>query len=130
RCFGDDSSQECGYPDGADCLRRVDSTKTMNDFINADVSGTEHKNGEIWSSALREIFDALVRRHGVTDGRRMADTLVLESIFGASSNPTYAEIAGKLIDADRLPHNGAHASVICSAFVLRRILTTCDASPK
>jgi len=131
RCFGDDSSQQCGYPEGADCLRRVDGTKTMNDFINADVSGTEHKNGEIWSSALREIFDALVRRHGVTDGRRMADTLVLESMFGASSDPTYAEIAGKLLDADRVLNNAAHASAICTAFTARLILSSadCDASP-
>ena len=93
RCGGDDSSQNCGYPVGADCLRRVDSSKTMNDYLNAGVSGTEHKNGEIWSSALREVFDALVRRHGVTDGRRMADTLVLESMFGAPSDPTIAAIA-------------------------------------
>ncbi|HXH41639.1 MAG TPA: proprotein convertase P-domain-containing protein, partial [Thermoanaerobaculia bacterium] len=130
RCGGDDSSQNCGYPADADCLRRVDGTKTMFDFIVSDTSGTEHKNGEIWSSALREIFDALVRRHGVTAGRRMADTLVIESIFGAPSDPTFAEIAGKLVDADRVLNNGAHAGVICSAFVLRRILSTCDASPK
>ena len=75
RCNGDDSSQNCGYPANADCLRRVDSAKTMNDYINGETSGTEHKNGEIWSSALREIFDALMRRHGVTDGRRLTDTL-------------------------------------------------------
>jgi hypothetical protein len=49
RCAGDVDGQNCGYPAGADCLRRVDGAKTMNDFINADASGTEHKNGEIWS---------------------------------------------------------------------------------
>jgi subtilisin-like proprotein convertase family protein len=132
RCAGDDSSQDCGYPVGADCLRRVDSAKTMNDFINADLSGTEHKNGEIWSSSLREIFDALVRRHGVTAGRRMADTLVLESIFGAPSDPTYAVIARKLLDADRILNGGAHHATICSAFTARLILGTadCDPSPK
>jgi subtilisin-like proprotein convertase family protein len=131
RCYGDDSSQECGYPDGADCLRRVDGTKTMNDFINGDTSGTEHMNGEIWSSALREIFDALVFRHGEMDGRRMTDTLVLESMFGASSDPTFAEIAGKLLDADRILNNGAHAGTICTAFTARLILTSagCDTSP-
>ena len=126
RCAGDDSGQNCGYPVGADCLRRVDSAKTMNDYINGDISGTEHKNGEIWSSALREIFDALVQRHGVTDGRRMADTLVLESMFGAPSNPTYATIAKKLIDADRILNGGAHAATICSAFIARLILGSAD----
>jgi subtilisin-like proprotein convertase family protein len=129
RCAGDDSSQECGYPVGADCLRRVDSAKTMNDFITAGTSGTEHKNGEIWSSALREIFDALVRRHGVTVGRRTADTLVLESMFGAPSDPTYAVIARKLLDADRILNAGAHAATICSAFTARLILDSSDCSP-
>jgi subtilisin-like proprotein convertase family protein len=126
RCGGDDSSQNCGYPVGADCLRRVDSTKTMNDYIIGETSGTEHKNGEIWSSALREVFDALVQRHGVTDGRRMADTLVLESIYGAPADPTYAVIAQKLIDTDRLLNGGSHTATICSAFVSRLILTSSD----
>jgi subtilisin-like proprotein convertase family protein len=132
RCGGDDSSQECGYPVGADCLRRVDSTKTMNDFLNAGTSGTEHKNGEIWSSALREIFDALVLRHGVTAGRRAADTLVLESMFGAPSDPSYAVIARKLLDADRILNAGAHAATICSAFTARLILDSsdCNAAPR
>jgi subtilisin-like proprotein convertase family protein len=129
RCAGDDSSQNCGYPSGADCLRRVDSAKTMNDYNNSDLSGTEHKNGEIWSSALREIFDALVRRHGVADGRRTADTLVLESMFGAPSNPTFAGIATKLLEADRALNGGAHAATICSAFTARLILGASDCNP-
>jgi subtilisin-like proprotein convertase family protein len=131
RCASDDSGQNCGYPVGADCLRRVDSAKTMNDYNNSDLSGTEHKNGEIWSSALREIFDALVRRHGVTDGRRTADTLVLESMFGAPANPTYAVIARKLLDADRALNGGAHAATICSAFTARLIFAPgdCNAAP-
>jgi subtilisin-like proprotein convertase family protein len=131
RCAGDDAGQNCGYPVGADCLRRVDSAKTMNDFLSAGVSGTEHKNGEIWSSALREIFDALVRRHGVSDGRRLADTLVIESMFGAPFDPTYAAIARKLLDADRALNGGSHAGTICSAFMARLILgsTDCDTTP-
>src|SRR4051812_34122881 len=129
RCAGDDSGQNCNYPAGADCLRRVDGAKTMNDYNNSDLSGTEHKNGEIWSSALREIFDALVRRHGVADGRRTADTLVLESMFGAPSNPTYAGIATKLLDADHVLNGGAHAATICSAFTARLILGATDCNP-
>jgi len=132
RCAGDDSGQNCGYPVGADCLRRVDSAKTMNDYNNSDLAGTEHKNGEIWSSALREIFDALVRRHGVTDGRRTADTLVLESLFGAPSDPKYAVIARKLLEADRALNGGTHAATICSAFTARLILgaSDCNAVPR
>jgi len=132
RCAGDDSTQNCGYPVGADCLRRVDSAKTMNDYNNSDLSGTEHTNGEIWSSALREIFDALVRRHGVAEGRRTADTLVLESMFGAPSDPTYATIAKKLLEADRALNGGAHAATICSAFTARLILAVsdCETAPR
>lgn len=132
RCGGDDSSQNCGYSDNADCLRRVDSAKTMNDYVNGETSGTEHKNGEIWSSALREIFDALVRRHGVTDGRRLTDTLVIESMFGAPANPTYAVMASKLIDADRILNSGVHAGAICNAFIARLILGSgdCDRTPR
>jgi subtilisin-like proprotein convertase family protein len=131
-CAGDESGQNCGYPAGADCLRRVDSAKTMNDYNNSDISGTEHKNGEIWSSALRQIFDALVIRHGVTDGRRTADTLVLESMFGAPSNPTYATIAKKMLDADRALNGGVHRAALCSAFTARLILGSddCDAAPR
>ncbi len=131
RCGGDDASQNCGYADGADCLRRVDSVKTMNDFVAGDTSGTEHKNGEIWSSALREIFDALVQRHGVA-ARPMADTLVLESMFGAPADPTYAIQAVKLLDADRILNGGTHGATICSAFITRLILTAsgCDRTPR
>ncbi len=132
RCAGDDSSQNCGYPVGADCLRRVDSSKTMNDYNFGEVSGTEHKNGEIWSSALREIFDALVRRHGAPEGRRITDTLVVESMFGAPSNPTYAIIARALLDADRALNGAQHNAAICSAFTSRLVLgaADCDATPK
>jgi subtilisin-like proprotein convertase family protein len=132
RCGGDDASQNCGYPDGADCLRRVDSVKTMNDYIASETSGTEHKNGEIWSSALREIFDALVTRHGVAAGRPMADTLVLESMFGAPADPTCAIEARKLIDADRILDGGAHGATICSAFMARLILagSDCNLEPR
>jgi subtilisin-like proprotein convertase family protein len=132
RCAGDDSGQNCGYPVGEDCLRRVDSAKTMNDYNNSNLGGTEHINGEIWSSALREIFDALVRRNGVTVGRRTADTLVLESMFGAPSDPTYAIIARKLLEADRALNGGTHAATICSAFTARLILgdSDCKAVPR
>jgi hypothetical protein len=122
RCFGDDSSQSCAYPDGANCLRRVDSTKTMRDYNNADSAGTEHRNGEIWSSALREIFLANVARYGVAQGKRITDTLTIEGTFGVPPNPTYATMAHKLLDADRDLYNSANSAVICSAMQLREIL--------
>src|SRR5438128_6795758 len=121
RCAGDDSSQLCGYPAGADCLRRVDSTKTMSDFINSDVPGTEHKNGEIWSSALREIF--------MTIGKRTTDTIVLEGTFGVPIGPTYQLMAQKLLSADRALSGGADVPAICAAMTKRGILGNSDCTP-
>jgi subtilisin-like proprotein convertase family protein len=132
RCFGDDSSQTCSYPDGANCLRRVDSTKTMRDYNNADSAGTEHRNGEIWSSALREIFLANVARYGFEQGKRITDTLTIEGTFGVPPNPTYATMAHKLLDADRMLYNGANSAAICTAMQLREILPAggCDVLPQ
>ena len=122
RCAGDDPSQNCGYPDGANCLRRVDSTKTMADYKRSGGSGTEHENGAIWSSALRQIFLAI--------GKRAADTIVIESHFGAPPNPTFAAMAAKMLDADRLLYGGANADAICTAMTERGILSVCERLPR
>src|SRR3954447_9150077 len=122
RCWTDDSSQGCGYPAGSDCLRRVDSAKTMADYIDANQSGTEHKNGEIWSSALREIF--------LKAGKRVTDTLVIESYFDTPPSPTFAVMAQKLLDADRQLNGGANGAAICTAMTLRGILSDCDRAPR
>ncbi|HEY6843490.1 MAG TPA: hypothetical protein VI391_04930, partial [Thermoanaerobaculia bacterium] len=118
RCGNDDPSQVCGYPVGADCLRRVDSTKTMADFVISDVAGTEHTNGEIWSSALREIF--------MTVGKRTTDTLVLEATFGMPTSPTYALFAQRMLAVDRSLDAGANVPAICSAMTKRAILGSLD----
>jgi len=124
RCWTDDSSQGCGYPAGSDCLRRVDSTKTIADYIDSNQSGTEHRNGEIWSSALREIF--------LKAGKQVTDTLVIESYFDTPPSPTFRVMAQKLLDADRQLNGGANAATICSAMTLRGLLSAsdCDRAPR
>lgn len=124
RCSNDNPDQLCGYPFGADCLRRVDSAKTMADYINSDTSGTEHKNGEIWSSALREIF--------MSAGKRTTDTLVLESTFGVPAEPAYAVMAQRILAIDRTLNGGANVPAICAAMTKRGILagSDCTASPR
>jgi subtilisin-like proprotein convertase family protein len=126
RCGEDDPSQQCGYPVGADCLRRVDSTKTIADFVKSETAGTEHVNGAIWSSALREIFMALTQRHGVDAGKRATDTLVLESLFGLPPGPDFATVTRAMISADRLLRGGADVDVICAAMTARGILSASD----
>ena len=49
-------------------LRRVIARKTGP--INSDNAGTEHLNGEIWSSALREIFMSMAQGLGPDAGKR------------------------------------------------------------
>ncbi|HWS71669.1 MAG TPA: proprotein convertase P-domain-containing protein [Thermoanaerobaculia bacterium] len=120
RCANDDALERCGYPAGANCLRRVDGTKTMADFVISDSSGTEHRNGEIWSSALREIFLAV--------GKRTTDTLVLESHFGVPPNPTFAVMARRMVDADRLLYGGRDAATICTSMAARGIVAASDCS--
>lgn len=118
RCAG---SAGCRYPSGADCLRRVDSSKTMADYVDRDQAGTEHQNGEIWSSALRAFFLNLVERYGVEEGRRRADTVVIESLFALPAHPTFRVAAQRMIQADLLLYGGGNGAAICTAMVAARI---------
>ncbi|HVR43131.1 MAG TPA: proprotein convertase P-domain-containing protein [Thermoanaerobaculia bacterium] len=125
RCW-ETASTNCGYPAGSDCLRRVDSPKTMDDFLQREQSGIEHRNGEIWSAALREIFLSITGREGVERGKRIADSLVLEGHFGVPPTPSFRTLARRMIEADRLLHAGVNRSSICSAMIGRRILGAAD----
>ena len=125
RC-GSGPSTSCGYPAAADCLRRVDSAKTMDSYSNSEQRGTEHRNGEIWSSALRRLFVSLVERHGIVQGRVMADKLILEATFGLPSSPTFNLAGRRIVEADRLLNGGTSASLICSALVLGKIFNAVD----
>ncbi|HEX8170060.1 MAG TPA: proprotein convertase P-domain-containing protein [Thermoanaerobaculia bacterium] len=118
RCWEDDASQNCGYAPGSNCLRRVDSPRTMATYQRGDTPGVEHANGQIWSSALREIFLAA--------GKRETDVLVLESLFDVPPRPTFAVMAARLLETDRLLYGGAHANAICAPMLARGILTNCN----
>lgn len=120
RCWEDDGSQQCGYREGSDCLRRLDGTRTMADFERTGSGGVEHRNGSIWSSALREIHQQL--------GRTVTDTIVIESLFDAPPHPTFAVIARRMIEADRLLFNGTHGPAICAAMTSRGILPACEST--
>jgi subtilisin-like proprotein convertase family protein len=122
RCWEDDPSQRCGYAKDSDCLRRLDSTRTMADFERSESGGVEHRNGTIWSSALREIHQQL--------GKHVTDTIVIESLFDTPPRPTYAVAARRLLEADRLLYGGVHANVICEVMRARGILASCDDTPR
>ena len=131
RCGGSPSAG-CGYPANADCLRRVDGAKTMADFIPREQAGTEHQNGEIWSSALREIFVDAVSRLGVSQARRMIDTIVIESHFGVPPRPTFRSLGLRMLEADALLFQSQNRAVICAALSSRGIFngSDCGAPPR
>ena len=131
RCGGG-ASTSCGYPAGSDCLRRVDGPKTMDDYLIAEQRGIEHRNGEIWSSALHEIFLAIVGRDGFAAGRPNADRLILESHFGMPPLPRFKTAARRLLETDRLLYAGNHAAIVCAAMTTRKIFTAsdCDLIPR
>ncbi|HUO84000.1 MAG TPA: M36 family metallopeptidase [Thermoanaerobaculia bacterium] len=125
RCGGAPTSN-CSYPAGADCLRRTDSRKTIDDFIDRDQPGTEHRNGEIWSSALREIFAGIVAREGIVEGKATADRIVLEAMFGAPTWPRFATIARNMLEVDSALTSGRYQTTICGAMQARGILSMTD----
>ncbi len=98
-----------GLEAGADppCLRRLDERRTVRDF---DDGGDEHENGLIWSATLWDVRGAL--------GRRIADTLVVESHFQLDGFTTFARGARSLIDADRNLFGGRHVQQL--ARIVRR----------
>jgi zinc metalloprotease ZmpB len=122
------ASSGCIYPPGADCLRRVDGTKTMSDYISSDQRGTEHLNSAIWSSALREIFVRFATLYGSDGGRRIADTIVTESLFGMPPQPTFRTAAVRMLGVDRALYGGRHGAAICSAMSVRGIVSSGDCS--
>lgn len=123
RCWEDKAAEQCSYPPGSDCLRRLDSPRTMANYDTSETAGVEHRNGQIFSSALRELFLAL--------GRQVTDTIVVESVFGAPPLPSFATMAQRMIEADRLLYGGAHASAICAVMTARGIFAAngCELAP-
>ena len=130
RCWTNPPGDRCAYPEGADCLRRMDSSKTVADLLRGNLSGTEHLNGEIWSSALTDFFVAMVQRYGLVEGRRVADITVLESMFGAPPWPDFASIARRMVAADRFVSGGRNSDAICGAMRRRGIFTECAGVPR
>src|SRR5437870_4209895 len=104
----------------------------MADYIPFNSSGMEHYNGEIWSAALHDMFLGLTARYGVEQGRRVADTIVIESMIGAENDPAMGAQGVKLLEADAALNGGANATTICRALTARGILSAsaCGSAPR
>ncbi|MDX1582919.1 MAG: M36 family metallopeptidase, partial [Thermoanaerobaculia bacterium] len=131
-CVGDWDARcegfECAYPPGSNCLRRVDLDLNTADFIFSGSAGTEHRNGRIWSSFLRELFMHSVGRFGIEEARRRTDTVVLESLFGLPFDPPFDLVIEKMIDADRALFASEGRDAICVAARSRGFSTPASCS--
>lgn len=95
------------------CLRRVDGSKHYPE----DLAGEIHADGEIWSAALWDLFGRL--------GKTTTDTIVLQSHYLVPDDPTFAEGAQALLDADAVLNDGANSEAICAVMEDRGILEGC-----
>jgi len=75
------------------------SAKTTKNY-QSDVGSSIHENGEIWSSALMEIWPII--------GRKELDKIVLGSLYNYASNTPMDAAAKSLIKTDSLMNNGAN----------------------
>jgi hypothetical protein len=120
-----------GYEPPDAYLRRVDTPKTMSDWM-----GNEHSDGEIWSAALWDLYmhlggesqSAKARR----DARETAVKLILTGHLylsdGRRDTLTYQHGMAALLDADRFTSSditqpGPHDQLIRDAFGARGIVS-------
>jgi hypothetical protein len=86
-----------------------------------DLSTSIHENGEMWSTALMEIWDAI--------GREATDKIMLQTLYALSPNMTFANAAQEFIIADTLVYNGIHFCEIYAAFLRRGFVDSLDTNP-
>lgn len=92
------------------CLRRVDRDL----HYPADLTGSVHRNGQIWSRALWDIRGAL--------GHVTADTIILESHFSFAADSTMPQAAEVVVATAQQLYGQGAADTVRAAFVDRGIL--------
>ena len=92
------------------CLRRVDTNLVYGDY---DATRSVHRNGQIWSRALRDVRLAV--------GNVVADRVILEAQFG-TPDPTMPQLAQKTVAAAQSLYGAGVASTVEAVFVARGIL--------
>ncbi|HEY7594088.1 MAG TPA: M36 family metallopeptidase [Actinophytocola sp.] len=91
------------------CLRRTDT-----DLTYADRIGEVHFDGQIWSRALFDVYNAL--------GRTKAATLVLEAQFSYRPNTKMPAAARVTVDTAKALYGAGAAAKVRAAFEARGIL--------
>jgi zinc metalloprotease ZmpB len=95
-------------PEDGICLRRLDS-----DLMYDDLDGTIHRDGQVWSHALRNLHEAIGQAH--------ADTAILVAQFGwiGTDMPDLAE---RTVDAVHDLYGAGQSAAAQGAFAERGIL--------
>ena len=101
---------------GTGCLRRTDGTKQYPRDLDFEV----HDDGEIWSSAIWALRQAL--------GADYSDRLIIKSHTLLTSNATFLNGADALLSADQALSGGANAAVLHAAFAARGLPRTATAA--
>jgi Zn-dependent metalloprotease len=92
------------------CLRRVDGNKLYPGGLDGEV----HDDGEIWSRALFDIYNAI--------GRAQADTTILEAQFSFAPNTTMPAAANQIVATAQALYGSTAANACTTAFHNRGIL--------
>lgn len=90
------------------CLRRTDT-----ELKYADLNGSVHHNGQIWSRALFDVFKAF--------GRDKAAKIVLEAQFSYAPSTSFSAAAAATAAAAKKLYGDADAAVVQAAFTARGI---------
>ena len=100
-----------GFAGGPEeCLRRLDSQKHYPD----DMRGEEHSDGEIWSACLWKVRNVL--------GKKMSDTVILESQFYLNQYSDFADGADAILMAEKNLYGGQRDKALMKIFKDRGIL--------
>lgn len=97
-------------PDDPPSLRRMDSKKHYPE----DLRHEPHADGEMWSAALRQVWDQL--------GATQTDKLVFQAHFFMEADATFAEACEAMLQADRQINNGANQDRLRAVFTARGFL--------
>lgn len=84
----------------------VGRTATTTSKHPEDLTNSIHRNGEMWATALMEIWGTL--------GRETADRLALQTLFYLSSNMNFTDVANAYIQADNALYGGNNFNLIHS----------------
>lgn len=79
-----------------------------------DLGTSIHRNGEMWATALMQVWSAL--------GQDVADKLALQTLFSLSSNMSFTDAALAYIQADNALYGGDNYDVIYPIMVARGFL--------